>query len=103
MSITITPCPETGPHETHDWQPEPKVLHGMKRCPGVFPANRAPIGPDGFTRLADLLDTDARLIRTAKAEALREAADEWPEDGMTRAEAQQFLDARAARIERGES
>lgn len=53
------------------------------------------IGPDGFTRLAETIANDAALVRLAKAEALHWAADDWPEDGMTRAEAQQWLTARA--------
>lgn len=37
---TIAACQRTGPHESHPWTPEPRVIHGPKRCPGVnTPAN----------------------------------------------------------------
>ena len=39
-----------------------------------------PTGPDGFTRLADLIASDAVLIRLAQAEALRTAARRFVED-----------------------
>lgn len=35
MSITVSPCLDREPHGWHDWQPEPAVIHAMKRCPGV--------------------------------------------------------------------
>lgn len=53
------------------------------------------VGPDGFTRLAETIANDAALVRLAQVDALRRAADDWPEDGLTRAEAQRWLTDRA--------
>jgi hypothetical protein len=61
---------ETG---AHTWTPlDPCSCGDPRGCPAT------PVGPDGFTRLAELLDTDARLVRMAKAQALREAAGDCP-------------------------
>lgn len=35
MNITIRQCSKAEPHGTHDWTPEPRVINGPKRCPGV--------------------------------------------------------------------
>jgi hypothetical protein len=60
-------CQHTPAHDNGKFTPEPAEPDAGE--------GEGVIGPDGFTRLADLLDTDARLIRMAKAEVLREAAD----------------------------
>lgn len=42
-----------------------------------------------------ICDPLEKAKRAARAEALRQAATDWPESGMTRAEAQQWLESRA--------
>lgn len=59
VAVTIVPCGDPGPHETHLWRPEPSFLHGEKRCPGV-PA------PSGSA-------VDARMVPAAAIEAAAKA------------------------------
>lgn len=58
ISLTIATCVKTDPHASHVWAPEPRAIHGLKRCPGVPTADEAYDrlhGLDGHTQAGEAI------------------------------------------------
>lgn len=77
---TIARCRRAEAHPSHLWTPEPRVIHGPKRCPGVADASRTGAalrviqstadkhGQVTMLRLAENLAKDGELVRLAQEE-----------------------------------
>lgn len=91
---TIAQCRRAEPHVTHLWTPEPRAIHGPKRCPGVPDANRTGAalrviqrtadkqGQVTMLRLAEQIANDAALVRLAQAEGWDAAVQEAEDCGL---------------------
>ncbi len=70
VSLTVAPCANPEPHDTHEWTPEPRVIHNPRRCVGV-PVNT----PSTLPRVAKppmvmrSIRVPAALWEAAKAKA----------------------------------
>lgn len=71
--MTIAPCGRIDPHEHHVWTPEPRAIHGPKRCPGVVA--RIPAGDFGRLEayVAEYVNDSPAALRAQVVEAQHNA------------------------------
>ena len=91
---TIACCRRVDPHPSHLWTPEPRAIHGPKRCPGVPDVGRTSAalrviqrtadkqGNVTMLRLAENLANDGELVRLAQEEGWDEAITEAEACGL---------------------